>query len=116
MGHGNFDRLAIPPIDTVVADMVLMAERHRLFERFVQSAWMTGQRTQKYYAGCDHHRRQQAQAEKKSESPTKKLRHVDRPIAFLLLENVRGAPDRPCATSACVSGQTFRGHLNKRSF
>jgi hypothetical protein len=81
--------MAIPAIDTVVTDMVLMAERHRLFERFVQSTWITGQRTpQKYYAGCDHHRRQQAQAEKKSESPMEKLRHVDRPIAFLLLRDV----------------------------
>jgi hypothetical protein len=81
--------MAIPAIDTVVTDMVLVAERHRLFERFVQSTWKTGQRTpQKYYAGCDHHCRQQAQSEKKPESPMKKLRHVDRPIAFLLLKDV----------------------------
>jgi hypothetical protein len=93
--------MAIPAIDTVVTDMVLVAERHRLFERFVQSAWITGQRTpQKYYAGCDHHRRQQAQSEKKSESPMKKLWHVDRPID----------------TSSCVLAQTFRGRLSKRSF
>jgi hypothetical protein len=81
--------MAIPAIDTVVTDVVLMAERHGLFERFVQSPRISGQRTpQKYHADRDHHHRQQAQPEKKSESPMKKLRHVDRPIAFFSLKNV----------------------------
>jgi hypothetical protein len=75
--------MAIAAIDTIIADVVLMAERHGLFERFVQSARITGRCTpQKNHADRDHHHRQQTHSEKKSEASMEKLRHVDRPITF----------------------------------
>jgi hypothetical protein len=81
--------MAIPAIDAVVTDVVLMAERHGLFERFVQSARISGQRTpQKNHADRYQHHRQQAHPEKKSESSMEKLRHVDRPVTFCSLQNL----------------------------
>jgi hypothetical protein len=46
---------------------------------------------------------------KKSESPMKKLRHVDRPIAFLLLKNVRGGTRTPLRHFSLRFGTAFSG-------
>lgn len=77
--------MTVPAVDAVITRVVLVAERHWLFERNVFPCWIGNARAPRKNSGhANHNCRDEPDAKQKSEAFRKKLRHASRDFSFEL--------------------------------